>query len=370
MMEKLFYGTNEFKKIAARIAFYNINKKVPTEQTPIVYDIANQRVVYAPDGGYAGHYKIFDWMDEKGWDIPPDNQQAHGYYWPKTQSFEWYGKPYYTPNPNLEQAFRSGIQKSIPLSKQPKPITLCRGFKWAAPSYTDIKPTDTTDARPVIYWVNEDTIYLGRPGGMHYEIYEIMEDDGFDPSGHTGQEVHGYWRGPDRNFTWYEPGAYGYEANRLPEGDEEARIKATIMAVFDGKMQPTAATKLRVQAAMLPLVIDDTGDDHGGGVAWIWDGDELHVSNRQAYHYEVEGANTIMLGRFMPDTGQVLFYKQNDLNYHERIPWTELHDDIVETLRAHQHEILDDDVELSGFEQSAIGGQGYNDPNDVWWRSV
>lgn len=371
-MTKIYYGSNLYKKYAARIAFYNINKQIPTSQTPIVYDIPGQRVIYAPNAGFAKHYQIFDWMDDKGWDAPPPSEQMHGYYFPdQAGRFEWYGTPYQRPNLNLEEAIRSGIVKSTP---QPKPVPMPRlcSFKWATAG-GDPNPDDQNSQRPVIYWVNQDTVYLGRPNGAHYQIYEELEDDGFDKTAEGEQEeVHGYfnYRGT-HDLYWYEAGAYGYEVNRQPIGDEEIRIKATI---FNALNIPWTAAAAKT-GSMLPLEIIDSSDNHLGGVAWALGDDDgvLYVTSRQGYHNEIDEAYPFTeYGRFLPQTGQVLFYDQESGGYGsgKRKDWTKLHDDIIQTLRAHAGEILSGHSNWTGFGQSAIAGQGWDNPNYAWFRTV
>lgn len=227
MATRIYDGTS-MRRHAARISFYNIFKKIPTDQTPIIYDIPHQAVMYASNGGYAGHSKIYDWMEDKGWDMARDSDEAHGYYYPQNRSFEWYGPPYYQPNSNLEQAFLSGIDKSMPEQKT-APMPSLANLKWA-PAGERSDPTNQDSTRPVIYWVNKDTVYLGRPGGWHTEVYDVMEDEDDWDDMPPNEEIHGYfnWNPGRHDLYWYEPGQYDYQVNRKPTPEEEQRIKATI----------------------------------------------------------------------------------------------------------------------------------------------
>lgn len=245
-----FHGSRLIEKLAARITFYNINNQVPTEESPVVYDAAHYKFYINPNGGFAKHYQIYDYMQDKGYPAPPGmGDEAHGYYYPEDDRFAWNPSPYFKPNENLENAFRSGIKLAVPTPRGPKG-NLAK-FKWATAG-GDPEVSNKTTRRPVIYWVNQDTVYLGQPYGQHYEIYEDMYEDGFDDHEGSGDsEVHGYYNYSTSkgDMYWYEPGAYGYQVNRLPTPEEEVRIRATIENAL--KISPTS--KLQRRASMLPL---------------------------------------------------------------------------------------------------------------------
>lgn len=250
---QVFGGANYYKKLAARITFYNVNGQVPTSKSPVIYDAENYKFYILPNGGFANHYQIYDYIQEKDYPLPSTNAlESHGYYEPDSDTFDWSGPPYFQPNRNLENAFKSGIRKAVPTPRVPKVPGGLPDFKWAADGNSD--PTNDTTRRPVIWWVDEDRVYLGEPYGQHYNVYEEMYDDGFDDSeDSTMQECHGYinYQSQHQDFYWYEPGAYGYNVVREPTPEEVARIKAVILQhIGPGK----TGSKLRISAAMLPLV--------------------------------------------------------------------------------------------------------------------
>lgn len=112
-------------KVARKITLITTNPYKPVTTSPVIFNRDTGQLYMNPNGGEAGHYTLYDKMDELGHDFPEN--EIHGYYLYKPwgaatiKKYYWYDNYSYKPATDLEQGqIDTAIQTLTGDRKQPE----------------------------------------------------------------------------------------------------------------------------------------------------------------------------------------------------------------------------------------------------------